>query len=171
MQLNINDTILYGSYGICKIEDITKKTFNNTTVEYYVLKPAYDESSTIFIPTTNEALVKKMRRILSAEEVHALIKEIPSRPDIWIDDESERKQRFREIISNANRTELSSLIKTLYIHQQQQKSVGKKLRSGDERFFKEAEKLLNEEFAFVLNMDIEKVSPFILEQIDIQLLS
>ena len=38
----------------------------------------------------------------------------------------------------------------------------------DERFFKEAEKILYEEFAFVLNIKIEEVLPFIKDRLGIE---
>ena len=45
------------------------------------------------------------------------------------------------------------------------KGNGKHLRAADERFFKEAERMLYDEFALVLGMEPEEVLPFILERI------
>lgn len=35
---NVNDTILYGTHGICKITDITEQKFNRSTNKYYILR-------------------------------------------------------------------------------------------------------------------------------------
>ncbi len=34
----INDMVVYGNEGVCKITDLTKRSFANKVVEYYVLK-------------------------------------------------------------------------------------------------------------------------------------
>lgn len=64
-----------------------------------------------------------------------------------------------------DRKELVKLIKTLYVHGENQKKLGKKLHACDERFFRDAEKMLYEEFAAALNIDKEGVLPFILSKI------
>ena len=61
------------------------------------------------------------------------------------------------------------MIKTLYTRQQALLQNGKKkLRATDERFLKEAERVLHEEFAHVLNIQRDQVLPFILEQISVE---
>jgi CarD family transcriptional regulator len=62
--------------------------------------------------------------------------------------------------------ELIKLIKTLYFQQQSQKSKNKSLNDTDKRIMKEAEKMLYEEFAHVLNIKREQVLPFIIEQVE-----
>ena len=57
------------------------------------------------------------------------------------------------------------MIKALYHHKQERLSEGKKFYVSDERFFREAENMLYEEFAIVLHISKDQVLPFILEQI------
>lgn len=163
----LNDTILYGGHGVCKIADITKKALGGTMTDYYVLKPVYHESSTIYVPMKNKTLTEKMRRVLSADEVYRLISAMPFEDSIWVEDENERKERYREILAHGDRLELMRMIKTLYMRQGQQQEKGRRLHISDERFFKEAEKLLYDEFALVLNLKPEQVLPFILAQIEV----
>ena len=166
---NLNDTILYGSHGVCTIVDICKKDFCGDQLEYYTLKPVYDNNaSVIFVPTKNTDLTDKMRQILSAAEVHALIHSMPDEQFIWIENENERKMAYADIIRRGDRQELIQLIKTLHQHQENQKANGKKLYVSDENFFREAEKLLYEEFAYVLHLQQDQVLPFILDQIQIE---
>ena len=40
---------------------------------YFVLKPASQDGSTTFVPTDNALVLKKMRRLLTVEEIHKLI--------------------------------------------------------------------------------------------------
>ena len=163
----VNDTILYGAQGVCRIASIVRESFGSGPVDYYVLKPVYNDNSTIYVPVENGDLTGKMRRILSSEEIIALIRSMPQEDLIWIENENQRKEAYREIIARGDRTELVKMIKTLYLHQQQRQAIGKKLHIADERFFKEAEKMLYDEFALVLNIKQEEVLPFILEQIEL----
>ncbi|WP_368489824.1 CarD family transcriptional regulator [Clostridium sp. BJN0013] len=161
----INDIILYGIQGVCKIIDITEKEIEGKRREYYVLKPVYDSNSTIFIPVHSEKLVAKMRRILSTEEIYALIKAIPSESTVWIDNETLRREKYSAILTSGDRTALVRLIKTLYLHQKMQREKGRKLHVSDERFMKDAERMIYDEFAYVLHIKCEQVLPFILEQL------
>lgn len=161
----IDDIVLYGAEGACRITEISKKVFGTKTEEYYVLKPVYREKSTVFVPTGNEALVAKMHKALSAEEVYDIIRAMPEESTIWIEDENERKNRYREIIVGSDRKELVKLIKTLYEHRQEQQGKGRKMHLSDERFLKDAEEKLHSEFAIVLDLEPGEVLPFIMDQI------
>ena len=88
----INDTVMYGVHGLCKIEDITMKEFMGSQKEYYVLKPISDLTATLYVPMHNEKLLAKMRRILSKEEVYQLIETMPQKETIWFKNENERKE-------------------------------------------------------------------------------
>ena len=35
----INDTVVYGAQGVCRIEEISKREMAGKAMEYYVLKP------------------------------------------------------------------------------------------------------------------------------------
>ncbi|MBC8571452.1 CarD family transcriptional regulator [Zongyangia hominis] len=164
---HVNDTILYGSHGVCKITGITKKDFGRVSDEYYILEPVYN-NFTIYVPMHNDALAEKMHRVLTAEEIQAMIRSMPEEDTCWVENENERKERFKDILARGNRREVLQMIKALYLHQREQQDKGKRLHMADERFFHEAEKMLYDEFALVLNITPEQVLPFILEQIKVQ---
>ena len=69
----VNDMIVYGAHGVCRIAEIEERDFNGSSIEYYILKPVYDEKATIFVPVLNDRLTAKMRRVLSKDEIEALI--------------------------------------------------------------------------------------------------
>ena len=159
------DAVLYGSQGVCRVADIAEIDFSGQLTEYYVLKPVYRESSTIYVPVHHPLQTGKMRRVLSADEIYQMIKEMPNEASAWIENENERKAAYKEILLRGDRGELIRVIKALYLHQQERQAQGKKMHVSDERFFKEAEKLLYDEFAMVLEIKPEEVLPFILEQL------
>ena len=95
-----------------------------------------------------------------------MIKALPEEKTEWIENENLRKEEFRKNISQGDRKALIAMIKVLYLHREKLYSQGKKMHVSDERFFKEAEKILYDEFALVLNIEIDQVVPFIIRQIE-----
>lgn len=164
--LKINDIVLYGAEGVCKIKDITKENFGEGIMEYYVLQPIYKDSLMIFVHTGNDHLISKMRRVLSREEIEKIILTMPEEELLSIEDESEREIKYQEIINSGDRRAVVKLIKTIYLRQKNRKEQKKNPYAIDERFLKEAEKLLYDEFALVLNVKPNQVLPLIIKQIE-----
>lgn len=164
----VNDTILYGTQGVCRISEICDKDFGAGKAAYYVLHPVYQSNSTIFVPVDNEKLTERMRRIMSLDEIKELIKAIPDEETYWIDDDAERRRRYQEMISSGDRRLLVQLIKTLYLEQERRKKDGKKLHQSDEQLLGRAETLLYNELALVLDIKPEQVVPFLNEQIELE---
>jgi len=163
---NVKDLVIYGARGVCEIVDIIKKDFSEGKEKiYYVLRPVYDAKATIFVPIGNETLTSKMHQVLTTDEVYEMIKSIPKKDTIWIENENQRKETYRKILANGVREELIMLIKALYFHEENRKEDGKKLSISDERFMKSAEKILYDEFAIVLHMEPDEVLSFIKEYI------
>lgn len=161
----INDNILYGSHGICTISDITEQNFGNEKKKYYLLHPHNNVSANIYVPMDNKKLINKMKRILSKEEIMDLIKIIPDTDSKWIENKTERNEYFRSIIASGDRQNIIKLIKAIYKHKEDLNSVGKKLHTSDLQFFKEAEKIIYEEFALVLDIKYEQVLPFLMNEL------
>lgn len=168
IMFSVNDVIKYGTHGICKIEEIAEKEFMGAKKPYYVLKPISDQAATLFAPMHNEKVESKMRRILSKDEILALIETMNQEEVTWISNENERKERYKEIILNGNHTELIQMIRALYFHKKEREENGKRLYLSDERFFKEAERILYSEFQYVLELEKDEVLPFIFEQLEKQ---
>lgn len=162
----VNDTIMYGTQGICKIVEIAEKDFMGTKKAYYVLKPLNDSAATLFAPVNNEKIEGKMRRVLTEEEIYKLIEAMPQEEINWIANENERKEEYKRIIAGGNHVELIQMIKALYLHKQEREADGKHLYLSDERFFKEAERILYDEFQYVLNVQREELMPLIFAKMD-----
>lgn len=162
----INDTVVYGVNGVCKIENITTKEFMGTSKEYYVLKPVKDSAATIYVPKQNEKLTGKMRKLLSEQEVYHLIKTMPETETLWFQNENERKEQYKKVLVKGDHSELIGMIKAIYSQKQKREEEGKHLYISDERFLKEAERILYEEFQYVLNIKREDVLPLIFSKIE-----
>lgn len=148
----VNDVIIYGVQGVCKITGTEEKSVNGKKKTYYVLKPVGDKGSTIFAPVNNEIVLGKMRRLLTKDEIHKLIDSMGSEKPIWVTNENERKELYKNILAKGDHLELIKMIKAIYAHKKEREAEGKRLHMSDERFFKDAEQILYNEFQYVLEL-------------------
>lgn len=154
-------TVVYGSNGICIVDDIKAMSFGGETEMYYVLKPVSKRGATLYVPFSKEKLVNKMRQVLDKEEIDHILEgedryEIP-----WPDIRNERNELFASVITDADTRKLLALIRCIYQRKQQRLDAGKALSSGDEIALKTAEKLIEEEFAFALGCKPSEVRKYI----------
>lgn len=159
----MNDMILYGMNGVCKLEGIDDRDCGGKMVTYYMLKPIYSANSTVFVPVNNEKLTSKMRLILTKEQIDEMLHSIPEEYEGWIADERQRKEKFKDIASRGDTFELIQLIKALLKHKQDVLARGKKVHIADERMLQDAEKMICDEFAYVLNISPEDVPAYIID--------
>lgn len=165
----VKDAVLYGMQGVCAIEAVEEKEFFGEKRMYYVLRQVHQNASTIYIPVDNENSVSKMRKVLSEDEIKQLILGMPEKKTKWIANDAVRKEKFKEILQKGKREELIALIKSVYLHKQKLLEEGKKkLHVADENAMKDAERMLYDEFAYVLKLERNEVLPFILKQIDVR---
>lgn len=162
----IGDTVLYGTDGVCTVTDITVRTFGKEKAEYIVLTPLYQSGSVIYVPIASESLLAKMRRVLSEGEIRQIVREVAGEEcDEWITDENERRYAFKAVLQSGDRREVIRMIKKIYLHGKMQKENGRKLHHSDEQMMKDAEKLLYDEFAYVLGIKPDEVLSFIMKEI------
>ncbi len=144
---------MYGTTGVCIVERIEEKKIGRELKSYYVLKPVAQSTATVFLPADNEKLLTKVRAVLSADEVKSMLKILPTEPDVWVDNDAERKLRFNDIISSGDRKACLVLLRTLHNRQSELSSKGKRLHIADERALKEAQRLVHDEFSVALNIE------------------
>lgn len=162
----INDMVMYGRSGVCQITDICKKQFSGMDEQlYYIMTPIFENNGTIFLPQSR--VEGKLRTLISKEKALALIQTMPDTISIWIDDDRQRQEVYSEMVKKGEQEELIKLIITLYHKQEEKKANGKKIRATDEKIKADAEKLLYQEFAAVLEMDIDDVEAFIAKELNI----
>lgn len=148
----VNDVIIYGAQGVCEITGTEEKTVSGKKKTYFVLKPVGDKGSTIFAPTDNELALKKMRRLLTKDEIHRLIDSMRLENAVWVPNENERKELYKSILAKGDHLELIKMIKAIFAHKKEREAEGKRLHMSDERFFKDAEQILYSEFQYVLDL-------------------
>ncbi len=162
---NVNDVVMYGSFGICKITAIEKRDLTGKEQEYYILRHLNSDKNIFYVPTNNKATLSKIHPICSKPDVDALISQMDSEELIWIDNDIKRKEEYSRIIKDADKHEVIRLVKTLYLRRKELSESGKKLRSADENYFNIAENMLFEEFAYALGIDTSEVADYIKKHI------
>lgn len=162
---NVDDYIMYGKTGVCKVVDITNEKFiNGEKRKYYILSPIYNNDTVIKIPLDNDKV--PMRKVISKGDMTTLINDIPNMEILWIDDEKKRIAQFETMLKSGQCEELIKLIKSIKFSKKYARSIGKKLEQPDRDIMKEAERLLTEEFAIILNVYPNEASSYILSKID-----
>lgn len=157
----LGDQVIYGIHGLCRILELETRKIDKKLIEYYVLEPIEQPGARFYVPTQNQAAVSKLQRVLTRQELDELLQTVGNNADAWINDENQRKLRYRELINSGDRASLISMIRALLKHKQAQESAGKKFHLCDENFLRDAQKLLSSEFSRVLNISQDEVGDYI----------
>jgi len=158
--------VVCGTNGICKVTDVTTLNMAGTPKDrlYYILKPVYAESSTVYIPVDNHKVA--IRAALTEQEVHELIAKIPSLELVWVENDKQRELTYKECLKKNSCEDYVRIIKTLYLRKQDRLTKGQKIIGLDERYLKQAEDLLYGELAVALGIEKQGVQAYITEEIE-----
>ena len=159
----IGEVVSYSATGVCEIVDIREEKLTDTMMQYYILKPIYQNASTVYVPVDNETLVSRMKYLLSKSQTQELIESFKFTDIVWIENDSERIGFWREILRSGDRKKIASLICTIHIRADYLATLGKQLRLIDAQILKDAKNVLHGEIATVLEIPIEEVETLINE--------
>ena len=163
----VNDVIVYGLQGVCQIVDVEEKIISGEKKEYFVLKTINDKEATLYVPVDNEYVLKKMRYLLTKDEIDSLIDTMPDINPVWIANDNERKEHYRKVIECGDHLEMIKIIKAVNDHKKECKAKHKRLHMTDIRFSNDAERLLCSEFQYVLKLDSrEELKEYIVSRIE-----
>ena len=149
----VNDVITYGAQGVCKIIGTEEKILGGKKRNYFVLQPVHEKGATIFVPMDNMLALNKMHRLLTREQVYKLIDSMRTEDTAWEENENARRELYKSILAKGDHSELIRMIKSLYTQKKTREAAGKRLHMSDERYFKDAEQILYNEFQYVLGFD------------------
>ncbi len=160
------DYIVYGSTGICTVQDVTTMEMQGVDSRklYYVLEPYGQPGRKVFTPVDNPKM--KLRRILSKEEALAMIDRIPQLEQIGVTEEKLREQIYKENMRSCDCANWIRMVKTLYFRRQERVRQGKKITATDERYFRLAEDNLYTEFSISLDLPRQQVQGFITQRLE-----
>lgn len=131
--------------------------------KYYKLSLIDDDSLSINIPIENKQGF--LRYPISVSTAKELIKKISNIEPIKTNDKF-LENAYKELMRTNKHEDLIKIIKTTYLRNKEREEKGKKVSDKDQIFFKQAEKYLYNELAFVLNMSYQKCKDYIIEQVN-----
>ena len=162
---NVGDYIVHGRNGVCKVVDITHVNISGVDKNqlYYILVPMKSEESKIFYPVDSNRVVT--RAVVSKEEAKNIVSSIKDIEPMWIDNDRQREEKYKEAISSCDCQKLICIIKTLYARNQERIAQGKRITYIDDRYLKEAKQNLHDEFSIALGIEPTEGEKYIAEYI------
>lgn len=146
------DYVVGGNKGVCLVKDITTLQMGGADKNrlYYVLKPVYSETSTVYIPVDTGQT--SLRCAISGEQAARLLSALPGLEPIHIRDEKTVEMQYKECLHTNDCKELARLVKTLYFRNLSRVEKGHKITAVDGRYYKLAEESLCGELAVALGI-------------------
>lgn len=162
----VDDYVVYRRSGICRIADIRRENFSSVGErEYYVMKPLHDDRSKFYVPADIDDDDNCMRKVLSTEEIKSAISQAESFDGVWDDNSDIRSANFAKLLAGGNSAEVLWLFKSLSLYKKKLKDENRKFYDSDNKMLNAAEKIITEEFAFVLGIGRDEVIPYIMQRL------
>jgi CarD family transcriptional regulator len=159
--------VIYGTTGVCRIEGFASpdEHSHGRGKQYYLLNPLYQDG-VIYTPVEGGKV--PMRAVISADAAHSLIDLIPT---VHAEACHERtlqllSQKYQAALQSGDLQELLKL--TMSVHKKRQMAEEQNHRLGmvDEKYGRQAERLLFGELAVALNITIEEVPTYISARVE-----
>ena len=160
------ELVVYGSTGVCRVEGIgNPDPRDRSGRQYYLLKPLYQDG-TIYTPVEGGKV--PMRPVMSAAEAEELIAQIPQlNPEVCRERTLQLlSQRYQAMLHSGNSRDLLELTISVYRKRRQAEDQNRRLGMVDERFAKQAERLLFGELAVALDISPEEVPALIAARLE-----
>lgn len=161
----IGDYIIYGNHGVCKVIDIGGLDIAgfDKNKKCYTLQPVFSKASTLYTPVDNDKVL--IRKVISNDEAKELINHIPKVPLLWIENDKQREETYKDTLRKHDCMEWVKIIKTLYVRKQERLTEGKKLTFTDEKYLSIAKEYLYGELAIALDRDKDEIEELIVDRL------
>ena len=161
------ELVVYGTTGVCRVLEIAKPQIRlrERDREYYLLKPLYQDG-VIYSPVDSEKVA--IRPVMTRAEAEALIDRIPSvhAEIIKAPTMQALTQHYQSVLSSHDCDGLVELTMSIYAKRKQAEAQNRRLGMVDERYMKQAERLLYGELSAALDIPLEEVEPTIARRVE-----
>ena len=157
----IGEHIVYGTSGICRVEEICRSPYDkNDTRTFYLLIPIHNPmGSTIYTPVDNDRV--PMRRLMTREEIDALITLMPEIEPVQVPVEKQRREIYRTTLFALRPEGYVSVMKTVNRRREELTAARKHFPVSDMEYGRLARHLLYSECAHVLGIEEGDVEGYI----------
>lgn len=95
--MEIGSLVMHETAGVCRIEGET--ALEGLPGSYYVLCPLYLNDATFYTPKDSQRV--KIRPVMTSQQAHQLIEQLPQVPPVVFDNLNDQKIRSAAILSRA----------------------------------------------------------------------
>ncbi len=157
----VGDYVINANNGICRVEDKVHLDLpmDNKDKLFYLIVPVGEKSTKLYVPVDSDKL--RIRKTMDEEQALRVIDEIPQIEAVWIANDKQREQKYKEAIFSCEPRQLVGILKCMCLRNMQRSAQGKKNTSVDERYFKLAENNLYSELAFAMQKDKDEVKKLV----------
>ena len=161
----VGEYIIYGINGICRVAEVGPSPYDKEDKRtFYLLIPVNNPmSSTIYTPIDNERV--PMRRLMTREEIDALIAAMPEIETLSVPVEKQRREIYRSVIGGLDPQGYVKVIKTVRRRRAELTAAHKHFPVTDLEYGRLAKHLLCSECAHVLGISEEDVDRYITDRI------
>ena len=157
----IGEHIVYGTSGICRVEEICPSPHDKADERlFYLLVPVHNPmSATIYTPVDNDRV--PMRRLMSPQEIEALILAIPEIGELEVPQEKQRRELYRSTVASLCPRGYVCVMKTVEGRRVSLGAAHKHFPVSDMEYGRLARQMLYSELSHVLGVPMEDVEAYI----------
>lgn len=152
IRFNIGDAVRYGANGICVVSDKIRRKFSGVNESYFVLSPVGERGSKIYVPETNSALISRIGPVPERENIADALDHPERVSEVWINDESERNGRFREMINSGTCETAIYILFGMLSNRNKRIKAGKSPRSADDILINDIKKTVFGDIAYIFGI-------------------
>ena len=158
----INEVVVYGTTGVCRYDGVSEMKLGREVKQYHVFTPVAQGGSTVFIPTDNDLLLQRVHPLLTKVQIDEIIESMPADKEVWCNDANGRMRLYADLLKSGDRGRILLAVRTLLVRRRELSAKGRKLHITDERALRDAQRLLYDEFSYVLGIPADKVEDYIM---------
>ena len=163
----IGELVVYGSTGVCRVEGIAglDQPGRDRGKRYYLLKPLWQDG-VIYAPVDSGKV--PMRPVMGREEAEALIDRMPEIPAApWRGGTPQAlTQQYQSAVRDGGHQALIGMMKAIHHKRGVAEAKNRRLGMIDERYMKQAERMLYGELATALEIDYDEVEDYIAARLE-----
>ncbi len=157
----VDDCVVYGINGVCKIIDICPSPFDKKDVRlFYVMQPLFGVgNATIYTPADNE--LQKIRTLISKESAEALLRTPPTIETVSVDVEKKRRDAYHTVMQEGSPLSYLRILKSVKYRRNEATENKKHLPDVDVEYEAKARKCLYGELSVVLGCEYGEIEPMV----------
>ena len=159
----VGELVVYGATGVCRVEELTRLPGGDR--EYYLLKPLWQDG-VIYAPVDSGKV--PMRPVISREEAEALVDQMPDIQAAVCRGTTVQAlaQQYQSAVRDGGHQALIEMMKAIYLKRGEAEAKNRRLGMTDERYMKQAERMLYGELATALEIPFEEVERYIADRLE-----